>query len=114
LGEHGALYAMPMYVNNTNALPSELADDNSSMLLGLGARLRIRPSVYLVGEYTPRIAGYGPGDDLVAFALEKRSGGHVFQITFSNGIASTLGQIGRTDTNTDDWYIGFNISRKFY
>ena len=53
LGSHGALYFEPIWVNNSNQLPSELTDDNDTFLLGLGGRLRIRPTVYLVGEYHP-------------------------------------------------------------
>ena len=54
LGSHGALYVEPIWVDNSNPLPSELVDDNGTFLIGLGARLRIRPTVYLVGEFIPR------------------------------------------------------------
>jgi hypothetical protein len=42
LGDKGAIYAEPMWVNNTNDEPSELVDDNSTVLIGLGTRLRVR------------------------------------------------------------------------
>ena len=114
LGRAGTVYVDPMWVNNSNPLPSELADDNDSFLLGLGTRLRIRPSVYLVGEIIPRVAGYDPGVNHASFGLEKLVGGHVFQLNFSNGFGTTTGQIARGGTSNDDWYLGFNISRKFY
>jgi hypothetical protein len=114
LGRAGTVYVDPMWVNNSNPLPSELADDNDSFLLGLGTRLRIRPSVYLVGEIIPRVAGYDPGVNHASFGLEKLLGGHVFQLNFSNGFGTTTGQIARGGTSNDDWYLGFNISRKFY
>jgi hypothetical protein len=88
--------------------------DNNSMLLGLGGRLRIRPSAYLVGEITPRLTGYGPGVSQVSFGLEGRAGGHLFQVNVSNGSGTTLGQIASGAVNYDDWFIGFNISRKFF
>jgi hypothetical protein len=113
LGTRGALYFEPIWVNNSNPLPSELAEDNNTFLIGLGARIRIRPTVYLVGEIIPRI-GYDPDVTYATFGIEKRAGGHVFQMNFSNGFGSTMAQLARGGTDTDDWYIGFNISRKFF
>jgi hypothetical protein len=113
LGTRGALYFEPIWVNNSNPLPSELAEDNNTFLIGLGARIRIRPTVYLVGEIIPRL-GYDPDVTYATFGIEKRAGGHVFQMNFSNGFGSTMAQLARGGTDTDDWYIGFNISRKFF
>ena len=112
-GSHGAVYVEPMWVNNSNQLPSELTDDNDTFVIGLGARVRIRPTVYLVGEMLPRI-GYDPGVNHASFGIEKRAGGHVFQLNFSNGFGTTMGQLARGGTSNDDWYMGFNISRKFF
>jgi hypothetical protein len=36
LGRHGAIYVEPMYVNNSNLLPSELVDDNDTFMVGPG------------------------------------------------------------------------------
>ena len=112
LGDHGAVYVEPVWVHNSN-LDDVPGDDNSSFLVGLGARLRVRPTVYLTGEFSPR-AGYSPGVHQGSFAIEKRSGGHVFQLNFSNGFGNTMGQLARGGTSNDDWYLGFNISRKFF
>jgi hypothetical protein len=114
LGRAGTVYVDPMWVNNSNPLPSQLADDNNTFLVGLGTRLRIRPSLYLVGEIVPRVAGFDPGVNHASFGIEKLLGGHVFQLNFSNGFGTTMGQIARGGTSNDDWYLGFNISRKFY
>ncbi len=38
----------------------------NTAFIGLGGRARIRPSVFIAGEYTPRIAGYDPGRGLWA------------------------------------------------
>ena len=113
LAGHGALYVEPMWVNNSNPLSTELGGDNDTFLLGLGARLRVRSTVYLVGEYIPR-NGYEPGVHHATFGIEKRSGGHVFQFNFSNGLGNTAGQLSNGGTGNEDWYIGFNISRKFF
>ena len=112
LGEYGAVYLEPMWVNNSNLLPEELADDNDTFIVGLGARIRIRPTVYLVGEFIPR-TGFEPGVHQGSFGIEKRAGGHVFQLNFSNGVGNTIGQLARGGTRSTDWYMGFNISRKF-
>ena len=112
-GEYGAVYLQPKWVNNSNPLPSELTDDNDTFLLGLAARIRIRPTVYLVGEFIPRL-GFEPGVSYGTFGIEKRAGGHVFQLNFSNGFGTTMGQLARGGTGSEDWYMGFNISRKFF
>jgi Membrane bound beta barrel domain (DUF5777) len=112
--EHVGIYVHPLWVNNSNLQPSEVVDHNDSFIIGVGTRLRIRPTVYLVLEGVPRVAGDDPGSTQMGFGLEKRSGGHVFQLTFTNGFGTTMGQVTRGAANTDDWYIGFSISRKFY
>jgi len=114
IGRVGALYVEPIWVNNTNALPGELTDDNDTVIIGVGARVRVRPTVYLVAEAAPRVSGYDPGATHVSFGVEKRAGGHAFQLNFSNGFGTTMAQIARGGTTRDDWYIGFNISRKFW
>ena len=50
----------------------------------------------------------------MTFGLEKLVGGHVFQVNFSNSVGTTLSQVAQGGTSNDDWYLGFNISRKFW
>lgn len=114
IGTHAALYVEPIWVNNSNGLPKELVDDNDTVMVGVGARVRIRPSVYLVGEGASRVGGFKPGVTHASFGIEKRAGGHLFQLNFSNAIGTTMGQIARGGGSADNWYMGFNISRKFY
>ena len=92
---------------------SDDGDDTDTFIAGIGLRLRVRPTLYLVGEMMPR-AGYSPGVNQMAVAIEKRVGGHSFQINFSNGFQITPGQMTRGGTSNDDWYLGFNITRKFF
>ena len=113
IAEHAAFYVQPMWVNSSNSLPSELVDDNDSVMIGMGTRLRVRPTVYLTIEGAPRVAGYAPGSAQVGVGLEKRSGGHTFQLTFTNGFGTTIGQLARGARNREDWHLGFSISRKF-
>jgi hypothetical protein len=49
-----------------------------------------------------------------SFAIEKRAGGHSFQLNVSNSFGTTMAQIARGGFDNDDWYLGFNISRKFF
>lgn len=114
IGDRAALYVEPIWVNNVSLLPKELVDHNDSFVLGLGARLRIRPSVYITLEGSPRVAGYDEGVSQISVALDKRAGGHTFQLNFSNNFGTTMGQIARGGTTNDNWYMGFNISRKFF
>jgi hypothetical protein len=113
LGKHAAVYLEPMLVVNSNPTEARGSDNNTAMI-GLGGRVRIRPATYLVGEITPRFGGYYLGVDQGSFGIEMRSGGHTFQINISNGFGTTLGQLARGGVSSDSWFIGFNISRKFF
>ncbi|HTH26116.1 MAG TPA: DUF5777 family beta-barrel protein [Vicinamibacterales bacterium] len=112
LGERGALYLQPSYVGNTNLISDD--GDDYTVMAGVGARVRVARNTYLFVEGSPRVAGYKEGVTLVSFGFEQRAGGHVFQLNFSNGFGTTLAQVARGGTAKDDWYLGFNLSRKFF
>jgi hypothetical protein len=114
IGKLAAVYAEPMFMANSNPAASGAGVDNNTTMIGLGARVRIRPTTYLVGEVTPRVAGYKLGVDQASFGLEGRAGGHTFQINVSNGFGTTLGQLAAGGVSSNSWFIGFNISRKFF
>ena len=63
-----ALYAAPIWVHNTAAI---LNIDRDTFYVGVGGRLRLRPTVYVVAETSPRVAGYDPGETDFAFGIEK-------------------------------------------
>jgi hypothetical protein len=111
-GDRGAVYLQPSFVGNTN-LVSDEGDDYTAMA-GVGARVRVLRNTFLFVEGSPRFAGYKEGVTLVSFGFEQRAGGHVFQLNFSNGFGTTLAQVARGGTAKDDWYLGFNLSRKFF
>ena len=111
VGRLAALYAEPIFIANSSPFDE---GENNTLMIGLGARVRIRPALYLVGEITPRLSGYKPGADQASFGFEMRSGGHTFQINFTNGFGTTLGQLARGGVDAESWYIGFNIARKFF
>ena len=110
----GALYIEPIWIDNTNPIDAALTDEDDTFLIGLGARIRIRPTVYVTGEVVPRVAGYDPGVSHGSVGVEKRAGGHTFQINLSNGFGTTMGQVARGGLTNDDWFLGFSISRKFF
>lgn len=112
LADRGAVYVQPLFV--LEPLPESATADDSALLLGIGARVLLGKSTYAVGEYVPRLSGTDTGDNHLSLAIERRKGGHSFQLNVSNSFATTLGQIARSYGGSGEWHIGFNIARKFY
>jgi hypothetical protein len=111
LGTQGIGYVQPIVVANAN--PTDAGSD-STLLVALGTRLRISQTGYVVAEVSPRVAGYRPGPHQISVGIERRAGGHLFQLNVSNGFGTTMGHLARGGVSYDDWYLGFNISRKFF
>jgi hypothetical protein len=109
-GDRLAVYATPVWVHNTAAL---LNIDRDTVFVGIGGRVRVSSTVYVVAEVAPRTAGYRPDKPAYGFAIEKRAGGHLFQLNVNNGQGTTLGQIARGGF-PDSLYLGFNLARKFF
>lgn len=105
-----AVYATPIWAHNTFPGTGAMQD---TFYVGLGARIRLVPSMFVVAEVSPRVSGYVPGDAEFAFAVEKRVGAHVFALTFANTSATTYGQLARGG-NPESLYLGFNLARKFF
>lgn len=114
LGTRGALYVEPVWVNNVSLQHAAAGGDDSTVLLGVGGRLRVLATTYVVAEVIPRMGGNAPGTTQAAFGIERRAGGHLFQLTFANGLGTTWAQIARGGPPGNNWYLGFNLSRKFY
>jgi len=113
LGTRAALYLAPAFVGNTNL--GAAGGDDGSLVMGLGGRLRVTDKTSLLVEAHPRLFGYDGGRDaLVAVGIERVVGGHAFQLSVSNELGTTPAQIARGRQGRDDWFLGFNISRKFY
>jgi hypothetical protein len=105
-----AVYATPVWVHNT---AESLNVDRDTFFVGIGGRVRVGAAVYLVGEVVPRVSGYGPDTPAFGFAIEKRAGGHLFQLNLNNGQGTTLAQLARGGL-ADSLYLGFNLARKFF
>jgi hypothetical protein len=103
-----------------NLVPTEL-DPNDTYALGLGGRLKLTSRLSLNAEYFyvinplnnyPSSATYNP----LAIGIDLETGGHVFQLMFTNSLAmvekgfitETTGRWGKGDI-----HFGFNISRVF-
>jgi hypothetical protein len=109
-GDRLAVYATPVWVHNTAAA---LNVDRDTVFVGLGGRVRVSSTVYIVGEVAPRAGGYSPDTPAYGFAVEKRAGGHLFQLNFNNGQGTTFGQVARGGF-PNSLYLGFNLARKFF
>ena len=105
-----AVYATPVWVHNT---AGSLGIDRDTFFVGIGGRVRVSSTVYLVGEVAPRASGYRPDKAAYGFAIEKRAGGHVFQLNVNNGQGTTFAQLARGGFS-DSLYLGFNLTRKFF
>ena len=124
--DKAAIHLDPIWVGNAKnqsptLLPSSTTGSDNTFMLGIGGRFQFMRTLYATAEVTPRISGYKPGDAVVAFAIEKRLGGHMFQLNFSNtNLTTTLGQIAQGNSGatglqgSTEWYMGFNITRKFF
>ena len=105
-----AVYVAPIWVHNSAAA---LGVDRETFMVGVGGRVRLGSTTYVVVEFTPRPGGYDPGSTEYAFGIEKRAGAHVFQLTFANTQSTTFGQVARGGS-PETLYLGFNLTRKFY
>jgi hypothetical protein len=106
-----ALYAVPMWVHNSGAGTGVMHD---TVMMGLGGSVRVRPTVFLVAEVSPRVAGYVLGDAEYGFGISKRVGGHVFDLTFTNTTQGTTFAQMAEGGFPNSLYLGFNLARKFF
>lgn len=110
VGRAAALYVTPLWVGK----PATATGAGDIWLVGVGGRARVRPSVYVVAEFVPRLSGNSTGTHTGSVGVEKRAGGHVFQLNVSNSLGTTPGQLAEGGLSSEQWFLGFNISRKFF
>jgi len=90
--------------------------DNDVWALGLGGRYLITRSTSINAEYFPQFNGQEGFYDAFAVGVDIETGGHVFQIHFTN--ARAMIEKGFVAETVDDFWdgkfrLGFNISRAF-
>ena len=134
VGDRAAVYLQPSYVIHSNTYSTAgcfehmehghdipgcvdattLGVESNTLLVGLSSRVRVSAGVYVLGSWTPRASGFRPGVSLKTFGIEKRLRGHVFQLNASNSLGTTMAEMSRGASNNRDWFLGFNISRRFF
>lgn len=111
-----SLQLTPVFVHRNSV--NKFEENNDDIALGLSGRFKITRSVALSGEYYPRLNAKenNPYFDSIGFGVDIETGGHVFQLVFTN----SLGMIERMlvsetagDFGNGDIHFGFNITRNF-
>jgi len=111
-----SMQLMPTHVHYN--LVEKSSEPNDVLALGIAGRFKLSNRISLTGEYFYQL----PGNKLdgttnsLSFGLDVETGGHVFQLLFSNStgmtertvIGQTTGKWGNGDV-----HFGFNISRVF-
>ncbi len=114
---HFSLQITPTFIHY-NTVPSSI-DPKDIFALGIGTKIKISKHISINGEYYYSINSFESINtkNSIAFGLDIETGGHVFQLIFTNSramieksfIAETTG-----DFFNGDIHFGFNISRDFY
>jgi len=108
--DRASVYVEPIWVGNTNKLVLHpevgfTSDNEDTLIVGLGVRIQVLDTVYVAAEYVPRVSGFDNGDNHSSVGLEKRVGGHLFQLNLSNGLGATPAQVAQGGDN-GNWFIG--------
>jgi hypothetical protein len=121
-GERISLQLMPTVFHYN--LVDSTKYDNNTFAIGIGGRIKLSKRVAITGEYYYRLNNTNltvdrtpnPTHNIVSIGVDVETGGHVFQMVFSNaqGITDRT-YIAQTP---DSWekmaiHFGFNISRVF-
>lgn len=116
LSDRVSLQVSPSYLYR--ATVDQDAAVNNLMSLGMGGRFKVTKSMAVVLEYYLRMneKSNSPYNDAIGVNIEFETGGHVFQLVFTN----TLGMVERQfmaesagDFFDGDIHFGFNITRAF-
>jgi len=106
----------PIFVHRNTVEQS--TENNDDYALGIGARYKITRSMALSGEYYYRLNPHEntPYYNSIGFGLDVETGGHVFQLLFTNSLGmNERAMVTETDGDffAGDIHFGFNISRTF-
>ena len=117
-GERLSLQLSPTYLYRT--MPDVQGDEKVVLAVGIGGRFKLSKRVSLNGEYfyTAREKNTltAPYHDSMSFGVDIETGGHVFQLHFTNSLGMIEKQFIGETTGTwgkGDIHYGFNISRTF-
>ncbi|SMD32786.1 hypothetical protein SAMN04488029_1137 [Reichenbachiella faecimaris] len=110
-----SLQLMPSWVHRNLIQEGEL--NNDIFALGVGGRIKLSQRVALCGEYYYQFQQLNEGTtNAIAIGFDIETGGHVFQLQFTN--ATAMVPKGFITETTNDFFdgeihFGFNISRTF-
>jgi len=113
---HFSLQIAPTILHR-NTVDQDIAV-NTLFALGLGLRAKVTPSFAIHAEYYPRLneKDNSPFHNAVGLGFDIETGGHVFQLIFTNSIGMTdriyLAETEGSISNGDIRF-GFNITRTF-
>jgi hypothetical protein len=106
---------VPGFASNTNYFEP---DSEGTFSFGLGARALLFDDFSIIAEWVPVLAGYKDYINGWGLGVEKKIGGHVFQVFISNcyGLSAPQyligGDLGQFETGFfDQFRLGFNIFR---
>jgi hypothetical protein len=118
ISQEFSIQLMPSYVHR-NLVATEL-DPNDLFSVGAGGRMKLTKRLSLNAEYyylaNPRKYMSQPVYNPLSVGIDIETGGHVFQLIFTNSLAMIeKGFIGETTGSwgKGDIHFGFNISRVF-
>ncbi|WP_205729434.1 DUF5777 family beta-barrel protein [Flavobacterium alkalisoli] len=114
VSEKLSLEVVPMYIHK-NLYNPDIENDNQ-VSLGAGGRYKIGKRLSLNMEYIYNFDKPGYYQNPLSVGLDIETGGHVFQLLFTNSQAMTEGGYVTTaagDWGNGDFFFGFNLYRVF-
>lgn len=113
-----SLQVMPTWLHYN--LVTQFTDKNDVFALPLAGRYKITKRTAITAEYAPRVSFYSASQssyhNIISIGFDIETGGHVFQLFFSN--AAGINETQLIPFTTSSWSrkevrFGFNISRVF-
>lgn len=108
-----SLLLVPSFSSNANHWAES---PEGTFSLGTGMRYMVLDDLSVIVEWIPVLAGYKANSSGWGMGIEKKIGGHVFQVFFLNTIGITSSQYlpgGDYRLKDTEFRIGFNIFRLF-
>lgn len=108
----------PLFVHRNKITPSSTDDKNDVYALGAGFRIKLSKRIAFVTDYDYVLSGLDKGiyENPLAVGFDIETGGHVFQLHFSNTVGMNENAFLTHTTNKwskGDINFGFNLSRVF-
>jgi len=105
-----SLMLVPAYATNTTHGDPTI---QGTLGLGVGGRVMVFEDFSLIAEWMPVLSGHAAEMDGWSIGVEKKIGGHVFQVFILNSHGLTSDQVVPGGDLRSDVRLGFNICRTF-